>query len=154
MLERERAALEILEAAEADADEDARAVALLFRQVEVGLLERHLRRGHREGDEARDLLDLLFLHERGRVEVLHLGRDARRVDSLVASNSVIGPDAALALDERAQARVGPDAVRRDETEASDYDALHEILGMRSARTVRGDSRAKRARAQPERCFSM
>ena len=75
----QRAALEVLEPAEADADEDAGRVALLFGELELGLLERHLGRGHRERDEARDLLDLLLLHEQRRIEALDLGREARRV---------------------------------------------------------------------------
>src|SRR5690606_1783907 len=136
LLERQRAPLEVLEAAEAHADEDTGAIALFLRQVELGLFERHARRGHRERNEARDLLDLLSFHERGWIEVLHLGRDARRV-LRAALEQGDGADPALTADQRLPARLRAHAVRRDEPHASDYDALHVLLGLAPVSVIGG-----------------
>jgi hypothetical protein len=77
--QRQRAALQVLEAAQAHTDEHAGTVALLLREVELRLLEGHACGRHGKRDEARNLLELLPLHEHGRVEVLHLRGDPGRV---------------------------------------------------------------------------
>src|SRR5690242_12478514 len=59
----ERYSLQVLEAADADPEKTAGAVALFFGQVERRLVERELARSHGEGDEARDFLHLLAGHE-------------------------------------------------------------------------------------------
>ena len=122
--------LEVLEPADADADEAARPVALLFGERELGMLDGHLRGAHREGDEARRFLHLLLRHEELGLIPLHLTRKARW-ETLVAGEQSDVPSGALAVDQRAPGFFGPYAARRDETDSSNDDALHALLAASS-----------------------
>ena len=93
----------------------------LRRHVQAGVVHGELRRRDGELDEDVHLLDFFFLDERA------AGRSpctspAIRVANCVASNFVIGPDAALAGQQRLPVRLGADAERRHQADARDDDS--------------------------------
>lgn len=117
------AVLDGLQAAEADADDGAGGVALLLGELERRVAEGDVRGRDAHGREAVELARLALVREVGLDgEVPDLARDLGGVLGGVEVGD--GADRALAGEHVAERLDRADAVRDDETDARDDDALH------------------------------
>ena len=136
--------------AEADADEAAGFVTLFVRELELGVLDRHLSRATRELDETVHLLQLLLLDEAGTVPALDLGRDADPEGRRVKLGD--GTCAARAGKKCFPGLGASDCNRSDEPDTRNDDAFHDqssVLSFSGFSTVRRTRPRRRPRSVGE-----
>ena len=113
-------ALDDVESADARADKDADALAVLGRDLQAGAFDGFMRGGESEMDEARHFARFFLVNELERVEVLHLGGEGDGEAGGVKAGD--GGDAALTGQQVVPDFGGGVADGRNQAESGDNDA--------------------------------